>query len=257
MANYHLEIGVVSRRKGQSFVNSVSYICGKTLKDSYNGKTFYNPRRDVLQYKIFLPNHSPIQLHQLQGLCDAVNDAEKRTDARTARIFIGSLPNELSLYEQSKIVEQYILKNFIAHDLCAIAAIHEGRNKNDPKRDNPHVHIIVPTRSVEPNGFCKKKNREWNKREYINIWREEWASEQNQAYERNRLNIRVSHESLEVQGKDREATIHLSRIDWQKELLGDQTINGDRKRAIKRRNDERIHQKELERERCLEIELSR
>lgn len=95
-----------------------------------------------------------------------------------------------------------------------------------------------------------------NKRKYINIWREDWANEQNLAYEKNGLNIRVSHESFEVQGKDREPTIHLSRIEWQKEQLGEKTIHGDKKRAIKKRNEERICQKQLEQERNIEIELS-
>ena len=256
MANYHFEVGVISRGKGQSFVNSVSYICGKTLNDSYRDKTYYNPREDVLQYEIFLPNWAPSQLYQLQGLCDAVNRAEKREDARTARMFIGSLPNELWFYEQSQIVERFVNNNFVSHGLCAIVAIHEGKNEINPKRNNPHVHIIVPTRTVEAKGFYEKKNREWDKRKYINIWREDWANEQNLAYERNGLNIRVSHESLEVQGKDREPTIHLSYIDWQKEQLGERTIDGDKKRAIKKRNEERIHQKQLKQEHNLEIELS-
>lgn len=256
MANFHLEIGVISRGKGRAFANSVSYICGKELKDLYNGKTYYNSRRDVVQYKIFLPNCAPSQLNHLQSFCNAVNGAERRIDARTARVFIGSLPNELSLYEQSQIVEKFVNKNFVSHDLCAISAIHEGKNEVDPKRNNPHVHIIVPTRSIGSDGFCEKKNREWDKRKYINLWREDWANEQNLAYERNGLSIRVSHESLEVQGKDWEPTIHLRRIDWQKEQLGERTIDGDKKRAIKKRNEERVIQKQLEQEQNIEVELS-
>ncbi len=71
------------------------------------------------------------------------------------------------------------------------------------------------------------------------------------------MKVRVSHESLEVQGEyDREPTIHLSRIDWQREQRGEHTFAGDRKRAVKERNEERIRQRQLERERRLEIELS-
>ncbi len=90
----------------------------------------------------------------------------------------------------------------------------------------------------------------------MNIWREQWAYVQNRAYERNRLDIRVSHESLEVQGRrDREPTIHLSRIDWQKEERGERTSAGDRKRAIRERNEKRVRQQDLEQE--LELELLR
>ena len=38
---------------------------------------------------------------------------------------------------------------------------------------------------------------------------------------------------------DREPTIHLSRIDWEKEQRGERTERGDVKQAIKTRNTER------------------
>lgn len=257
MANYHLEVGIISRGKCRSVVRSASYIVGKKLHDSHNDRTYYNHRTDVLYHEIFLPDKAPFEFSNLQNLCDEINNAERRYDARTAREFIGSLPNELQLHEQKRIVEEFVNSNFIAYDLCAIAAIHEGKNEIDPKRNNPHVHIIVPTRSVEVGGFSKKKNREFDKKMYVDIWREEWANEQNRAYERNGMDIRVSDKSLEVQGKEREPTIHLSRIDWQKEKLGERSADGDKKRAIKARNEERIRQKRLEQERCIEMELSR
>lgn len=258
MANFHLEVKTISRGKCQSITNSVSYISGAKLHDERSNKNCYHSRQDVLQCIIFLPNNAPSEFHHLQNLCYEIDRAERRYDARTAREFKGSLPNELPFSEQSRIVREYITKNFTSHGLCAIAAIHEGKNKLDPKRNNPYVHIIIPTRSVCPDGFCKKKNREWDKRQYINIWREDWANVQNRAYERNGMDIRVSHESLEVQGiKDREPTIHLSRIDWQREQHGERTLAGDRKRAIKERNEERARQRQIELEREYELELSR
>ena len=71
------------------------------------------------------------------------------------------------------------------------------------------------------------------------------------------MDIRVSHLSLEVQGIDREPTIHISRIDWQKEKSGERTVAGDRKRAIKERNEERVRQRQLVLERGIDYELSR
>ena len=111
-----------------------------------------------------------------------------RWDARTARKFIGSLPNELPPGELIRIVQNFIERNFTPYGLCAIAAI-----------------------------------------------------------DRNRLDIRVSHESLEIQGRyDREPTIHLSRIDWQREMRGERTPAGDKKRAIAARNREQSHNRQLE-----------
>lgn len=258
MANYHLEVQTISRGKGQSVTRLANYISGKRLHDNYNGKTYYRCRQDILYCAVFQPVNAPPNFHDLQYLCDEIERAEVRYDARTAREFKGSLPNELPMKELIQIVDEYIDTNFVAQGLCAIAAIHEGRNELEPSKNNPHVHIIVPTRTVGPEGFSKEKDREHDQKRYIGIWREQWAQVQNRAYERNGLDLRVSHERLEVQGKyDREPTIHLSRIDWQKEQRGEHTAAGNRKRAIKERNMERILQRQEERCHRPEIELSR
>jgi ATP-dependent exoDNAse (exonuclease V) alpha subunit len=258
MSNYHFEVTIISRGKGRSVTSSVSYISGRALHDIHNGKTYYKHREDLAWQKIFLPDHAPAEFRQLQHLCDEIECAEMRWDARTARQLTASLPNELPLGELVRIVHEFVADNFTSQGLCTVAAIHRKHNHHDPKKNNPHVHMIVPTRPVGPDGFCKLKDREHDKRKYITIWREQWATVQNRAYERNGLDIQVSHESLEAQGKhDREPSIHLSRIDWQKEQRGERTPAGDRKRAVKERNQRRIYQREMEQKQKIELELYR
>lgn len=81
---------------------------------------------------------------------------------------------------------------------------------------------------------------------------------QNRAYERNGLDIRVSHESLEVQGvRDRHPTIHLSLADWQREKRGERTHAGDKKREIEAHNREHSNERQPEQKRELDIDLSR
>lgn len=253
MANFYLNIENISRGAGRSVANQINYISGRTIHDSYTNTTYYRHRQDVLFCQIFQPADAPPSFYDLQELCSEIDRAEKRYDARTARLFIGSLPNELPTDELIKLVSEYVGDNFTSRGLCAIAAIHEGKNADDPTRNNPHVHIIVSTRTVEPDGFSKKKDREHNQRKYIGIWREQWAYAQNRAYERNGRDIRVSHESLEVQGiRDREPTIHLSRIDWQREKHGERTAAGDQKREIDARNRARARQLQLRQQRSLE-----
>ncbi|MCM1060845.1 MAG: MobA/MobL family protein [Eubacterium sp.] len=198
--------------------------------------------------KFFCRNMLLLHFMTPQILCNAIDRAEKRYDARTAREFRAALPNELDSSELKKIVREFIEKNFVAHNLCAIAAIHEGRNKDDPSKNNPHVHIIVPTRFVESEGFSRLKDREHDKKEYLFLWREKWAKVQNRAYERNHLPIRVSHYSLQVQGVDREPTKHLRLADYQKEKRGERTPAGDEKRKIETLNKEKALKKEREKE---------
>lgn len=228
----------ISRGKGHSLARLANYISGKRLRDDYKHETYYRKRGDVIYNKIYQPANAPPEFYDLQNLCDNIEKTEKRWDARTAREFKCSLPNELPLKEQIRIVSEFVINNFIEHGLCAIVAIHEGRNVDDPSRNNPHVHIIVPTRTVDSDGFSKKKDREHDKREYVVIWRKQWALAQNRAYERNGLDVRVSHESLEVQGiRDREPKIHISRIDWQRKKRGERTHADDKKRKMEKKRE--------------------
>ena len=217
MSNYHFEIIPISRGRGHSVTRLANYVSGQKLHDIYLHETYYRQRTDIAFMGIFLPARAPSDFDDLQRLCDKIECAEKRYDARTARELIASLPNELALAENIRIVETFIRANFLEYGLCAIAAIHKGQNLTDPTRNNPHTHIILPTRTLDENGFHAKKYRELDKQENVKIWRKQWADVQNIAYERNGLPIRVSHESLEVQGKwDRKPKVHLSRIDWQR-----------------------------------------
>jgi hypothetical protein len=103
---------------------------------------------------------------------------------------------------------------------------------------------------VGQEGFGAKKNREWDRREYAEIWRKQWARSQNRAYERKGLEVRVSHESYAMQGIDREPTKYLQRWDFELERRGRRTERGDENRTIKARNREReARERELERER--------
>jgi len=51
---------------------------------------------------------------------------------------------------------------------------------------------------------------------------------QNQAYERNNMEMRVSYESLYVQGLVREPVNHLSLADWYKDMRGQKTLAGEK-----------------------------
>lgn len=228
---YHMEVSTLSRGKGRSLGASLSYISGKKIHDRYSGKTYRHRRFDLVQCRVYLPPSSPNALRDLQCLCDELNKAEKRKDARTGRLFICSLPNELMPGEWARIVNEFIQENFVSQGLCAVAAIHRGKLPSNHPKSNPHVHIIVSTRTVGPEGFNPKKDREHNQRSYIEIWRRAWARVQNRAYERCHVKKRVSHESLRVQGVERKPTRHVSYVDLQR---------GERQR--------RIQAKELARE---------
>ena len=246
MANFHFEVKNVSRGRSGSVSRRASYIYGEKLYDCYLDQNFCKYRSDVLFREVFLPKSAPPEYDDVQTLCIEIDKSEKRYDARTAKEFICSLPNELPLVEIIKIVKEFIAVNFTERGLAAIAAIHEGRNAVDPSRNNPHVHILVTTRTLGENGFSLKKLRELDQKRNVTVWREQWAKSQNRAYERNGFDIRVSHERLKRQGIKREPLPHLFCIDYQREQRGQRTPDGDRKREIIEQNRKKL-QKEHKR----------
>lgn len=213
-------------------------------------------RQDVVYKEILLPSEAPSELLDRQTLLDALNYAERRKDAQLARSIHLALPDELSLPEQIALVREFVQVNFTRYGLSADVAIHQGKldEKRKPRsiepvterKDNRHVHIIIPFRSVNEHGFCstKQNNRFMNDPAYLVIWRKSWAELQNREFERRCLSVRVSHESLAAQGIDREPTKHLGPGAIALELRGVKTERGDIHREIVERNRMREYRKQ-------------
>lgn len=219
------------------------------MHDAYEGRIHDRSyRQDVVHKEILLPPKAPVELSDRQLLLDALNQAEKRSDAQTARLIELALPNELSLSEQAALVREFVEVNFTRYGLCADIGIHQGPLNEDRKptsiepvgerKDNRHTHIIVPFRGLDERGFCrtKQQTRFMNNPSYLIAWRKSWADLQNREFERKGLSARVSHETLATQGIDREPTKHLGPGTMALELRGVQTDRGDIYREIMQRN---------------------
>ena len=268
MANYHFEASIIKRSIGQSIVDRTAYIWKEKLRDSYTGR-IYDRRTGAVQKPISgirLPDGAPSKLYNAQEFLDALNASEKRCDAQMARSYILSLPNELTLEQQLELAMTFIDVNFTKIGYGSIYAIHlnaandRGR-ESIPAREgeikaNPHLHLIVPFRLIDGNGFqpTKLMSRTTNSREYLIRLRRAWADDQNRFYERLGLNIRVSHESLDMQGLCKHRVPHLSPAEFALERKGEKTRNGDRLREAVKKNERLFHGRSHERTRGLERE---
>jgi len=256
MAIYSLSVKPISRGRGESIVKVAAYQNRASMYDE-RLRTAYDfaGKRDILFSKIFLPGNAPIKFIDREVLWNSAENAEKRFDGRTGRTLWCALPNELKLNDYIEIITEFVETVFLPEGMCADIAIHSGE-KPDGINNNPHVHILLTDRPIDRNGFCRVKNREWNRREKIIYWRNQWEKTLNRAFERNNLKVRVSCESLEVQGIKREPTKHIGRAALEMERRGVQTERGNRNREIIARNQLK-REKKLELERSLEFDLSR
>ncbi len=150
-----------------------------------------------------------------QDFWKAIENGEKPGNVQARGIEL-ALPVELSQNEQKELINEFCDKVLSNH--AKTIAIHDDKNGK-----NPHVHIYFTERvkdnRPEPTAenYCKKQ-RGYKKDEQINgknrtKWlknaRKTWEIIQNKALERAGRPERVSCLSLEEQGEDREAQIHV------------------------------------------------
>jgi len=273
----HYRVAKISRKSGGSAtaaaayrsgsaVAAAAYRAGEKLYNDFDGQTHdYARKGGVVYSRILLPDNAPRSFYNRGILWNEVEKIEKSVDARLCRDVNFALPRELDRYEQTQLVLGYVQDNFVNRGMCADIATH------DTGGGNPHAHVLLTTRSLDENGKWLGKERknyildengnkiydpikkqyrtgksiktnDWDDQENIEKWRQEWAADLNREFERKSIEKRVTHESYERQGVDREATEHMGSHLTALERKGERTARGDRNReklARNRAKDER------------------
>lgn len=250
--NLHFRVQMISRRVGSratasaayrsgskvtqqiSTLAKASYRSGDRLVDHQMGATFdYTTKEGVSYTTILAPDNAPAWMTQRQSLWNGVEAAETRKDAQLARDIVAALPRGLCLEKQIDLVEEFVEQAFVSQGMVADIAIHNKQASDG--QDNPHVHIMLTTRHIMPEGFGKK-NREWNQRKLIDAWREAYQHLCNRYLEEADSTQRVSLASYEARGVNRIPTEHLGHVAWNLEQRGIETMVGNRNRATQHQN---------------------
>ncbi len=230
MAIYHLSAQVISRGKGKSCVAAAAYRSGEKILDERTGKIHDYTRKAGVGYKeILAPDQVPDWAVDRQQLWNQVEAAEKRKDAQTAREINIALPKELSFEENIELARTYVNDNFVRHGMIADLAIH----MND--LDNPHAHVMLTTREITIDGFGKK-NRDWNKTDFLKSWREQWQEYTNEALRKARADERIDHRSFKDRGIEQVPTVHEGPVARAMEEKGIKTERGEWNREVKEIN---------------------
>ena len=262
MALYGFQTYPVSRLKEDSAAKAASYQSRVKQHDEHEKRTHYFTHlKDLLHEEILLPPGAPSELYSRENLCNAMEKAEKRYDARVGQVVRLSLPNHraFTLTDWMGMVREFASAAYTDPGRGVIVSIHEGRNA-DPRKNNPHAHLLITERAILAEGLSSHKNRDWIRKDHLMTCRKLWADVQNREYERKGLPDRVSHESNEVRGIDREPTVPLGRAAMALERKGVQTERGNRNRSIEAKNSEKEAQGRLrqsERERIREQAFER
>lgn len=222
MAIFHCNVKLHSRLHDSSnhAVRSAAYRAGTVLTDEQSGNTYnYSRKNEVSFSEIILPDNAPDFLSDRSKLWNIVEATEKRVDAQLFREVEVALPIEMTREQHKKLIRKYIKRNFTCKGMVADYSIHENEG-------NPHCHIMLTLRSLNDMGFGNK-NRDWNDKRLINIWRESWADIVNECLTEIGTDERIDHRSYEKQGLNIEPTVHEGRI----------SINKSNTRTIEKRRN--------------------
>ena len=260
--SFHFSVNIISRGKGKSAVASAAYISGEKIKNEWDGVTHdYTKKQGVISKEIFLPDHAPEEYKDRKTLWNSVELFEKNSNAQLARNFIISLPKELSIEENKKMIEEYVQNNFVKEGMIVDLAIHdESREGNQ----NIHAHIMTIVRPINEDGTWGQKSKKeyildkkgekvlnkngkpktrkvelttWNDKGNVEKWRENFSNLCNEYLSKNKIEKRVDHRSFKRQGIKQIPTIHLGASASAMERKGIRTEKGDINREIKKQNE--------------------
>lgn len=151
-------------------------------------------------------------------------DRHERGNGERYKEIVFSLPNELGLEENKKIVEAFVQKHL--QDFYYAYAIHDKVGAMSNGERQPHVHIMFSTREIDevekrqerpPELFFSRANskapekggcrKSWkwisaDRQKYLLKLRKDYAVIQNKALERNGVNLRVDHRTLKAQREE-------------------------------------------------------
>ena len=230
MAIFSMRMQVIGRSAGRSATAAAAYRSGEQIEDKRTGRVHdYTGKSDIYGSEILLPEGAPERLGDRVVLWNEVERVEKRKDAQLSREVMIALPAELSHGQKQKLAREYVQTEFVGKGMIADIGYH------DFDSHNPHAHIMLTMRSVDREGFGKKK-RAWNQRAAIAAHRQAWAEHANQALERAGYAERIDHRSLEDQGVEREPQIHLGAKVMEMEARGISTQVAAESRRISKVN---------------------
>jgi len=181
---YHFTAKAVSFGKGQSAVHTAAYNAREELRDERNGRNTrdYNGKGELLFSGIFAPKGAPEWVQDREQLWNRAEAAERQKNGQPARNIEFAFPEKLNQQQREWLLKDFLREQFVRKGMIADANIHAPHPGRDER--NFHAHVLVTMRELDGDGFAKRKNREWNRRETLEGWRERWAEMGARALER-------------------------------------------------------------------------
>lgn len=194
MAIFHLDFKIVKRSEGMSSCSKAAYHNRSRITDDRTGNTYdFSHRTDLSHHQILAPASAPSHIIESSTtLWNEIERVERQKDGQTARYFDVAIPCELNNADKIKLVVEYCQKNFVDKGMIADIAFHDLDSKN------PHAHVMLTLKPITAEGFTKKE-RNWNEKKNVLLWREAWSALTNSYLEASGASERIDHRSIDAQ----------------------------------------------------------
>ncbi|MCW3848845.1 Ti-type conjugative transfer relaxase TraA [Sphingomonas sp. LB-2] len=238
MAIYHFSAKVISRAAGSSALASAAYRSASRLHDQRLDRHHdFSSKAGVVHSEVMLPDGAPEHLSDREKLWNEVEATEKRIDAQLAREIEFAIPREMTKEQGIELARDFVRREFVDRGMIADLNVHWDIGTDGLAK--PHAHVMLTMREVGEEGFGKK-NRDWNRTELLEKWRERWAEHANQRLAALDIDVRIDHRSLEAQGIDLEAQHKIGPAAARMAAQGLEAERLDEHREIARSNGEKI-----------------
>ncbi len=202
MAIYHFSAKVISRASGSSALASAAYRSASRLHDQRLDRHHdFSNKAGVVHSEVMLPDGAPEHLSDRERLWNEVEAAELRKDAQLAREIEFAIPREMTKEQGIELARDFVRDEFVDRGMIADINVHCDIGADGLAK--PHAHVMLTMREVGEDGFGKK-NRDWNRTDLLEKWRERWSEHVNTRLAELDIDARIDHRSLEAQGIDLE-----------------------------------------------------
>ena len=242
MALFHMEIKNIGRSEGRSAIAAAAYRSGLVLVDEITGEVHnYSKKQGVDHTEIIAPDDAPFWVGDRSVLWNAVQEHNTRKNARYCKEINIAIPRSIS--DKAKIT---LVREFVSQEIADRFGLVCDVCWHDLESHNPHVHLMIPLRVAESEGFGKRVKAIDN-RKTVSELRSAWARHANRylsvAGERE-----ITEKSYEERGIDRLPEIHYGAAAWELREKGIPTEIERKNLAIRERNRQRQERKLPDRE---------
>lgn len=230
MAIFHMEVKNIGRSEGKSAIAAAAYRSGSVLVDEATGEVYnYSKKQGVDLTEIITPNDAPFWVKDRSVLWNAVQEQNTRKNSRYAKELNIAIPRQLSSEAKITLVKEFVTEEMVNRfglicDVCW----------HDLESHNPHVHLMIPLRVAESEGFGARV-KAVDHRKTVTDLRAAWARHANRY-----LSIlgerEITEKSYEERGIDRLPEIHYGAEAWELRKKGILTDIERKNHAIRERN---------------------